>query len=83
MQIHGAGHCGAVSFTADIDPSRVVLCHCTDCQMMSGSAFRMTVLAWVRSAMPWLHGLADLPASAEQQALLPPGSTQPAVQRES
>ena len=45
MQIRGACHCSAVSFTADIDPSRVVLCHCTDCQVMSGSAFRRVVLA--------------------------------------
>ncbi|MCX7892623.1 MAG: GFA family protein [Burkholderiales bacterium] len=45
MQINGACHCGAVSFTAEIDPARVVLCHCTDCQVMSGSAFRMVVLA--------------------------------------
>lgn len=45
MQINGACHCGAVSFTAEIDPSRVMLCHCTDCQVMSGSAFRMVVIA--------------------------------------
>jgi hypothetical protein len=45
MQIDGACHCGAVSFTAEIDPSRVVVCHCTDCQVMSGSAFRIVVHA--------------------------------------
>ncbi len=45
MQINGGCHCGAVSFTAEIDPSRVMLCHCADCQVMSGSAFRMVVLA--------------------------------------
>ena len=45
MRIDGACHCGAVSFTAEIDPSRVMVCHCADCQVMSGSAFRIVVLA--------------------------------------
>jgi hypothetical protein len=45
MQINGACHCGGVSFTADVDPSCAMLCHCTDCQVMSGSAFRMVVVA--------------------------------------
>ena len=45
MQANGACHCGAVSFTAEIDPSRVMLCHCTDCQVLSGSAFRIVVMA--------------------------------------
>ena len=45
MHIDGACHCGAVTFSADIDPARVMLCHCADCQVMSGSAFRIIVLA--------------------------------------
>ncbi len=45
MRIDGRCHCGQVSFTAEIDPDRVFLCHCTDCQAMSGSAFRMIVQA--------------------------------------
>jgi hypothetical protein len=28
---------------AEIDPSRVDICHCTDCQTLSGSAYRTTV----------------------------------------
>jgi len=42
MLVHGQCHCGAVRFTAEIDPDRVVVCHCTDCQVMSGSAFRVS-----------------------------------------
>jgi hypothetical protein len=49
MRINGACHCGSVSFTAEINPSRVMLCHCTDCQAMSGSAFRFLVLAPIAS----------------------------------
>ena len=43
MQIDGACHCGLISFTAEVDPSRVMVCHCTDCQIMSGSPFRAVV----------------------------------------
>lgn len=49
MRINGACHCGAVTFTAEIDPARVMLCHCTDCQVMSGSAFRMVVGAAIET----------------------------------
>jgi len=45
MKINGACHCGAISFTAEIDTERVVACHCTDCQVMSGSPFRAIVMA--------------------------------------
>ena len=43
MKVDGACHCGQITFTADIEPERVVLCHCTDCQTLSGSAFRVIV----------------------------------------
>ena len=49
MRINGACHCGSVSFTAEVNPARVMLCHCTDCQAMSGSAFRYLVLAPIAS----------------------------------
>ncbi|MBS0337821.1 MAG: GFA family protein [Proteobacteria bacterium] len=45
MKIDGACHCGLISFTAEIDPRHVVVCHCTDCQVLSGSAFRVSVVA--------------------------------------
>ena len=44
MHVDGACHCGAIRFEAEIDPNRVGLCHCTDCQIFSGSAFRTSVL---------------------------------------
>ena len=43
MKIDGACHCGTIRFEAEIEPDRVVLCHCTDCQVMSGTAFRTVV----------------------------------------
>jgi hypothetical protein len=45
MHINGSCHCGAVSFTAEIDPSRVMVCHCNDCQVLSGAPFRAVVAA--------------------------------------
>lgn len=43
MKIDGACHCGQVRYRAEIDPLQVELCHCADCQTMSGSAFRIVV----------------------------------------
>lgn len=45
MKIDGACHCGAITYEAEIDPAGVRLCHCTDCQTLSGSAFRVVVSA--------------------------------------
>jgi hypothetical protein len=43
MKINGACHCGAIAFEAEIDPTRVVVCHCNDCQVMSGAPLRAVV----------------------------------------
>jgi len=40
MHISGQCHCGAISFTALVDPSKVIACHCTDCQVFSGAPYR-------------------------------------------
>lgn len=45
MQVHGKCHCGAISLTAEVDPKKALLCHCTDCQVLSGSAYRTLVPA--------------------------------------
>lgn len=42
MHVNGSCHCGAIEFEAEIDPTRVRICHCTDCQQLSGTAFRVT-----------------------------------------
>ena len=39
MKIHGSCHCGRIAFEGELDPARVGICHCTDCQALSGSAF--------------------------------------------
>ena len=45
MKVHGRCHCGSIAYEADVDPARVSACHCTDCQTLSGSAFRVSVPA--------------------------------------
>jgi hypothetical protein len=44
MHIDGQCHCGRVTYVADIDPLKVSICHCTDCQSLTGSAYRVTVI---------------------------------------
>lgn len=45
MHIHGACHCGKITFTANIDPAHVTVCHCSDCQALSGAPYRAIVRA--------------------------------------
>jgi hypothetical protein len=45
MKVDGQCFCGYLSFEAEIDPEMVELCHCTDCQRISSSAFRIVVPA--------------------------------------
>ena len=45
MHIDGQCHCGHVKYEAEIDPARIAICHCTDCQRLTGSAYRVTVPA--------------------------------------
>jgi len=54
MHIDGSCHCGLISFTAEIDPSNVTACHCTDCQTLSGAPFRAIVPAPIETFV--LHG---------------------------
>ena len=135
LSVTGRCHCGAVQLRATVDRSRVFVCHCSDCQVLTGSAFRVVVPAlagccevsgpvssyarraesvavrlqvfcptcgtplmaqsadgqglatlrvgvldqradlapvaqlWQRSALPWMQGLHDLPACAQQELL--------------
>ncbi len=45
MKIDGGCHCGYITYQAEVDPNEVKVCHCTDCQSLSGSAFRTIVFA--------------------------------------
>jgi hypothetical protein len=45
MKIDGRCHCGEITFEAEVDPDALNICHCTDCQTLSGSAFRANIPA--------------------------------------
>jgi hypothetical protein len=45
MRVTGRCHCGAIAYEAEIDPRRVGICHCTDCQMLTGTVYRVSVPA--------------------------------------
>ena len=45
LEVDGSCHCGQITYSARVDPSSVSICHCTDCQALTGSAFRVTVTA--------------------------------------
>jgi hypothetical protein len=45
MHIEGRCHCGKISYEAEIDPERVIICHCSDCQTSSGAPYRANVAA--------------------------------------
>jgi len=44
MKIDGACSCGAIKIEGEADPEKTQVCHCTDCQTGTGSAFRISIL---------------------------------------
>jgi hypothetical protein len=55
MKVDGGCHCGNITFAADIDPENITVCHCTDCQALSGTAFRVVVRV-PREKIEWRGG---------------------------
>ena len=55
MKIDGSCHCGYVTYEAEVDADQVIICHCTDCQTLSGSAYR-TVAFVVEGSFQLLGG---------------------------
>jgi hypothetical protein len=45
MKVEGRCHCGQITYDAEVDPAGVSICHCTDCQMLTGSGYRVSVRA--------------------------------------
>ena len=40
IEVNGSCHCGKIKISAIINKSEVRVCHCTDCQIMSGAPLR-------------------------------------------
>tara|TARA_X000001036_G_scaffold410457_1_gene422357 strand:- start:122 stop:532 length:411 start_codon:yes stop_codon:yes gene_type:complete len=43
MDVDGKCLCGKIQYEAEIDPNTTTICHCTDCQINSGTAFGYVV----------------------------------------
>jgi hypothetical protein len=43
MKIDGGCSCGAIKIEGEADPEKVQICHCTDCQTSTGTAFRVSI----------------------------------------
>ncbi len=40
MRVTGSCHCGQIAYEAEVDPATVRVCHCTDCQKLTGTVWR-------------------------------------------
>jgi hypothetical protein len=45
MKVDGRCHCGQIRYGAEVDEEKVSICHCTDCQTLTGTAYRVSVPA--------------------------------------
>jgi hypothetical protein len=43
MKVTGGCHCGRITYEAEVDPGTVRVCHCTDCQRLTGTVFRAAI----------------------------------------
>jgi hypothetical protein len=45
MKVNGSCHCGQITYEAEVNAESVSLCNCTDCQVLTGSVYRVSVPA--------------------------------------
>jgi hypothetical protein len=45
MRVHGRCHCGEITYEAEVEPGTGTVCHCLDCQRLTGSVFRANIRA--------------------------------------
>jgi hypothetical protein len=45
MKVQGQCHCGAITYEAEVEPGTISICHCRDCQRLTGSVFRANISA--------------------------------------
>jgi hypothetical protein len=74
MHVDGGCHCGYITYEAEIDPANVGLCHCTDCQQLTGSAFTTFVFTEafrLRSGQPKIYVKTGSSGAKRAQAFCP------------
>ena len=52
MKVTGGWHCGQITYEPKVDPATVRVCHCTDCQKLTGTAFHANT-----ASLPWTFRL--------------------------
>jgi hypothetical protein len=45
MKVDGQCHCGAIVYEAEVEPGTTGICHCLDCQQLTGAPFRANIPA--------------------------------------
>ena len=45
MKVTAGCHCGHIAYEAEVDPTTVRVCHYTDCQKLTGTAFRTNIVS--------------------------------------
>ncbi len=60
MNVTGGCHCGQITYEAEVDPTTVRVCHCSDCQKLTGTAFRTNISSLpgtfvLKSGTPKIH----------------------------
>jgi glutathione-dependent formaldehyde-activating enzyme len=68
MKVTGGCHSGHITYEAEVDPATVRVCHCTDCQKLTGTVFRA--------------GIASLPGTFVLKSGTPKIYIKPAEKRE-
>ena len=43
MKVTGQCHCGHITYAAEVDPATARVCHCTDCQKLTGTVYRVAI----------------------------------------
>jgi hypothetical protein len=76
MKIEGRCHCGRIAYEADVDPETAGVCHCTDCQTLSGSPYRASIPARaatfvLRSGRPTIYVKTAESGTRRAQAFCP------------
>jgi hypothetical protein len=74
MKVDGGCHCGYIKYEGEADPEKAGICHCTDCQALSGSAFRTIVPAdtfRITAGTPTIYLKTGDSGNQRQQAFCP------------
>lgn len=76
MKVDGGCHRGFIQYEAEIEAERVIVCHCTDCQTLAGSSFRVVVQSipgkfWLLAGEPKVYTKSAESGAGREQGFCP------------